>query len=70
MRGIVLPPVTAADVIPVTALNIIDPVPTADVRVAIEAVIPVDIDVVASPTTAPTPTATTPGGADCHADAE
>jgi hypothetical protein len=53
MSGIVLPLITAADV---------GPIATTNVRIAIEVVIHVDVDVVASPATTPAPAAA-PGGA-------
>lgn len=61
MRGIVLPFVTA--------LNIIHAVAATDVGIAVEIVVPVDVDVAAAPAAAPTPTAA-PRRADCHANAK
>jgi hypothetical protein len=43
------------------AADVVDPVSTADVRIAVEVVVPIDVDIAATPTTAPAPTAT-PGG--------
>src|SRR6186997_788159 len=70
MTRVVLPLVPAADVSPVATLNIIDPVTTADVRVAIEIVVDVDVDVIASPAGVPAPPAASPGSADGNSNAE
>jgi hypothetical protein len=61
MLGIVLPFVTA--------LNVINAVTPADIRVAIEIVIDVDVDVVVSPPGVPTP-ASSPRSADGNTHTE
>jgi hypothetical protein len=61
MSRIVLPPVTAADVV--------DAIAAIDVGIAIEIVVVINVDVVAAPTSAPTPTAA-PGGAHGQTNSE
>jgi len=70
MLRIVLPFVTALNVISVTALNVVNPVSAADIRVAIEIVVHVDVDVIVSPATVPAPASAAPRIADCNSDAE
>jgi hypothetical protein len=54
----VLPLITTASV----AADVIDPIATADIRVAVEVVIHIDVDVTATPAATPTP-ATAPRSA-------
>ena len=59
MRRIVLP-LTTADVCAIPAADVIDTITAADVRVAVEVVIHVYVDVTTTPAGAPSP-ATAPG---------
>jgi hypothetical protein len=54
----------------IPALNVVDPVTSTDVRVAVEIVVHVDVDVVVSPARVPTPTSSSPRSADGHSNAE
>lgn len=56
MRRIVLP-LTASNVCAVAAADVVDTISTADVRVAVEVVIHVYVDVAATPSGSPTPAA-------------
>jgi hypothetical protein len=53
MRRVVLPLVAAA----ITAADVVYPIAAADVCIAIEVVIHVDVDIAATPATTPTPAA-------------
>jgi hypothetical protein len=68
MRRIVLPFTALIDTVP--ALNVINAITPADIRVAIEIVVHVDVDVVASPAGVPAPSAASPGGANCNANSK
>lgn len=68
MRWIVLP-LASPDICAVAAADVVDTIAAADVRVAVEVVIVVYVDVTAAPAGAPTPAAS-PGGAHGQADAE
>jgi hypothetical protein len=61
----VLPLITAASI----AADVIDPITTADIRVAVEVVIHIDVDVTATPAGTPTP-ATAPRSAHRQTDAK
>jgi hypothetical protein len=70
MLRIVLPFVTAADVVPITALNVVNAVTPANIRIAIEIVVHVDVDVVVSPAAIPAPASSSPRSADGKSHAE
>ena len=69
MARIVLP-FTAAHVGAIPSLYVVHAITAADIRVAIEVVIHIDVDVITSPTAPPAPAAASPCSADCHSHTE